>query len=56
VTLVYNARTFDARIPDSRLAVFDEVGHLTMVEASERAAAAIDDFLAGVLGEASGGD
>lgn len=45
VTPVYNARTFHERIPDSRLEIFEDVGHLTMAEAPERTAAAIDAFL-----------
>jgi pimeloyl-ACP methyl ester carboxylesterase len=48
VTPLYNAETFDAMIPDSRVVVFEGVGHLPMEEAPERTAAEIDAFLAAV--------
>jgi len=53
VTPPYNAVTFDAMIPNSRLVIFDDVGHLTMEEAPVRTAALIDEFLAGFLSDAS---
>ncbi len=50
VTPPYNAKTFDEMIPNSRSVVFEDVGHLTMVEAPERTAEAIHAFLSeGVL-------
>ncbi len=54
VTPPYNAETFDEMIPNSRSAVFEDVGHLTMEEAPERTAAAIDDFLDAILAGAGG--
>jgi len=45
VTPPYNAKTFDEMIPNSRLVMFEGVGHLPMEEAPERTAAAIDAFL-----------
>ena len=51
VTPPYNAKTFDETIPDSRSVIFGDVGHLTMEEAPERSAAAIDEFLAAALAE-----
>lgn len=52
VTPPYDASTFDERIPDSRSVVFEDVGHLTMEEAPERTAAAIEELLDAVLAEA----
>jgi pimeloyl-ACP methyl ester carboxylesterase len=54
VTPPYNAKTFDEMIPNSRLEIFDGVGHLTMEEVPERTAAAIDEFLNEILSEAPG--
>ncbi len=54
VTPPYNAKTFDEMIPNSRSAVFEDVGHLTMEEAPERTASAIDEFLDAILAEARG--
>lgn len=51
VTLPYNAVTFDEVIPNSRLVIFDDVGHLTMEEAPSRTAALIDEFLIEILSE-----
>jgi len=48
VTPLYNAETFDATIPHSRVVVFEGVGHLPMEEAPERTAAEIDAFLSAV--------
>jgi pimeloyl-ACP methyl ester carboxylesterase len=45
VTPPYAAETFDEMIPNSRLAMFEDVGHVAMEEAPERAAAAVDAFL-----------
>ena len=45
VVPLYNATTFDEMIPDSKLQVFEGVGHLAMEEVPERTAAAIDEFL-----------
>jgi pimeloyl-ACP methyl ester carboxylesterase len=49
VTPPHNAKTFDEMIPDSRSAVFEGVGHITMEEAPERTAVAIDEFLDSIL-------
>ena len=51
VTPPYNAVTFDQMIPNSRLVVFDNVGHLTMEEAPQRTAALIDEFLIEILSD-----
>ena len=51
VTLPHNAMTFDEMIPDSRLVIFDDVGHLTMEEAPSRTAALIDEFLIDILSD-----
>ena len=51
VTLPHNAMTFDEMIPDSRLVIFDDVGHLTMEEAPSRTAALIDEFLIEILSD-----
>ncbi|MCH9695387.1 MAG: alpha/beta hydrolase [Gammaproteobacteria bacterium] len=45
VTLPGDAITFDEMIPNSELEIFEDVGHLTMEEAPEHTAAAIDAFL-----------
>lgn len=45
VTPPYVGETFDEMIPNSRFAMFEDVGHLTMEEAPKRTAAAIDAFL-----------
>ena len=45
VTPPYNAKTFDETIPNSRTAMFEGVGHLTMEEAPERSAEAIHAFM-----------
>ncbi len=52
VTPPYNALTFDAMMPNSRLVIFDDVGHLTMEEAPARTAALIDEFLTEALSDA----
>lgn len=52
VTPPYNALTFDEMMPNSRLVIFDDVGHLTMEEAPARTAALIDEFLTEVLSDA----
>jgi pimeloyl-ACP methyl ester carboxylesterase len=54
VTPLDDARTFDEMIPDSRLVVFEDVGHIAMEEAPERTAAAIDEFLDAILAGAPG--
>jgi len=54
VTPPDNAMTFDATIPNSRSVVFEGVGHLTMEEAPERTAAAIDGFLDEVPADPTG--
>jgi pimeloyl-ACP methyl ester carboxylesterase len=54
VTPPHNAKTFDDMIPNSRSAVFDDVGHITMEEAPERTAAAIAEFLNEILAEIDG--
>jgi pimeloyl-ACP methyl ester carboxylesterase len=38
-------------IPNSRSAVFDDVGHIAMEEAPERTAAAIAEFLNEILAD-----
>ena len=53
VTLPYDAMTFNEMIPNSRLVIFDDVGHLTMEEAPARTAALIDEFLTEVLSDTS---
>ncbi len=52
VTPPYNAVTFDEMIPNSRLVIFDDVGHLTMEEAPARTASLIDEFLVEILSDA----
>ena len=52
VTLPSNAVTFDEMIPNSRLVIFDDVGHLTMEEAPVRTAGVIDEFLIEILSDA----
>lgn len=47
-----NARVFDEMMPNSRLVVLDDVGHLTMEEAPTRTAALIDEFLFAILSDA----
>lgn len=47
VVPLHDATTFDDRIPNSDLQVFNEVGHLPTEEAPGRTAAAIDEFLSG---------
>ena len=54
VTPLYNGKTFAELIPNSRLVVFEDVGHLTMEEAPKRTAAAIDEFLGAVMAGARG--
>lgn len=54
VTPLFNAETFDEMIPDSRSIVFEGVGHLTMEEAPDQTAVAIDEFLATTVTEAPG--
>jgi pimeloyl-ACP methyl ester carboxylesterase len=49
VTPPYDAKTFDEMIPNSRLVIFEDVGHIAMEEAPERTAAAIDEFLDAIL-------
>jgi len=49
VTPPHNAKTFDEMIPNSRMEIFDGVGHLTMEEVPQRTATAIDLFLGEVL-------
>jgi pimeloyl-ACP methyl ester carboxylesterase len=52
VTPPHDAVTFDEMIPNSRLVIFDDVGHLTMEEAPARTASLIDEFLVEVLSDA----
>lgn len=51
VAPLYNAVTFNEMIPNSRLVIFDDVGHITMEEAPARTAALIDEFLIEILSE-----
>lgn len=51
VTPPYDALTFDEMMPNSRLAIFDDVGHLTMEEAPARTAMLIDEFLVEILSD-----
>ncbi|MEO1243355.1 MAG: alpha/beta hydrolase [Pseudomonadota bacterium] len=46
------ARTFDERIPDSDLVIYDGIGHIPMEEAPDRTANDIDAFLKRALGAA----
>ena len=41
------AARFHAEVPNSRLVVYDGVGHLPMEEVPERSARDVRDFLAG---------
>lgn len=45
MTPPYNAEMFDEMIPNSRVEIFEDAGHLTMEKAPQRTAAAIDAFL-----------
>lgn len=45
------ARTFDERMPDAEVVVYEGIGHLPMEEAPDRTAADIDAFLDRVMAE-----